>query len=288
MTGLAVQHSDLTAPSTATMRVGVVSYLNTLPLIDGLDAVESLALFHSVPSRLVDMLLAREVDVALCSTIDYQRSPEPLRIVPAGMLGCRGATLTVRLFSATPLERVASVHADTDSHTSVALLEVLMRERYGNAPTIVPFDAREQVAGNRLTEHPEAMLLIGDKVVSQSPPAVRYPYQLDLGAAWYDLTQLPFVFAVWMSRADAEPAQVAAIAALLDRQRRHNRERIDGIIWRRAEERGWPRDVAARYLKECLRFDFDREAAAALDLFFDKCQSFGLIPDRRPLDILSS
>ncbi len=287
MNGVATQRSQASPTRASTMGAGVVSYLNTLPLIDGLERLDSLALSHSVPSLLVDMLLAGEVDVALCSTIDFQRSPEPLRIVPAGMLGCRGATLTVRLFSTTPLERVEAIHADTDSHTSVALLEVLLRERFGNAPKIVPFDARAQVAGNHVTEHPEAMLLIGDKVVSQSPAAVRYPFQLDLGAAWYELTRLPFVFAVWMCRADSDRGPIAEIAAILDRQRRHNRERIDGIIWRHAESRGWPRDLAARYLKECLRFDFDGEATTALDLFYDKCQSFGLIAERRPLDVLS-
>ncbi len=240
--------------SAALMRVGVVSYLNTLPLIEGLDQLSSLSLRHSVPSHLVDMLTNGEVDVALCSSIDFQQSPVPLSILPVGMLGCCGATLTVRLFSATPLDRIKAVHTDSDSHTSIALLRVLLRERFGIEPAIVPFDAHEHAARTAITDHPQAMLLIGDKVVNQSPSVVRYPYQLDLGAAWHEWTGLPFVFAIWMARADRDASRLHTIAAILDRQRRHNRERIDTIIARHADSRGWPHDLARRYLGECLRY----------------------------------
>lgn len=263
------------------LRLGVVSYLNTLPLIDGLEGLADLEMRRAVPSELVDRLVARDVDVALCSSIDYQRSPVPLRIVPVGMLGCRGTTLTVRLFSAVPFASISEVHCDRDSHTSVAMMQVILRERFGATPRIVDFDASEGSAG---APGRQAMLLIGDKVVNGSPPAVRYPHQLDLGAAWFEWTGKPFVFAVWMARADADPARVADLAAILDHQRRHNQERLDGIVLRRSAARGWPDDLAARYLGECLRYDFDAEAAEGLDLFFEKCCAAALIERIRPLE----
>ena len=66
---------------TRPVRLGVVSFVNTLPLIDGLERLADIDLRYSVPSLLMDTLLAGEVDLALCSSIDYQRSPEPLVIV---------------------------------------------------------------------------------------------------------------------------------------------------------------------------------------------------------------
>lgn len=272
--------------ASAALRLGVVSYLNTLPLIDGLDRLADLELRHSVPALLLDQLLADEVDVALCSTIDFQRSDVPLRIVPVGMLGCRGATLTVRLYSTVPIARIQSVHADTDSHTSIALMQVLLAEGYAVRPTIVPFNAREAVARNRVVDHPETVLLIGDKVVTSSPLAVRYPHQLDLGATWFEHTSLPFVFAAWMAKAEVGPLEeerIDALAAILDRQRRHNRERLDGMIQRRAEARGWPKDLAEHYLKDCLRYDFDDEAICGLSLFYEKCHALGLLGRHRPM-----
>jgi len=254
----------------------VVSYLNTLPLIDGLDRLEGLELHHSVPALLIGQLVEGEVEMALCSTVDYQRSPVPLRIVPVGMLGCRGPTLTVRLYSTVPMERIRRVYADTDSHTSIELMRVLLHERFAVQPEILPFNAREAVAAHRLVEYPESMLLIGDKVVSASPLAIRYPHQLDLGAAWFEHTGLPFVFAAWMARADADQARIGVLASILDHQRRHNLERIDAMLHRAAAARGWPKDLAGHYLHQCLRFEFTAEARAGLELFFEKAGAMGL------------
>ena len=203
------------------VRVGVVSFLNTRPLIDGLDDLADLDLRYTVPSRLLDRLLEDEVDLALCSSIDYQRSAVPLVVVPVGLLGCEGSTLTVRLYSAGPLDRIDEVHCDTDSHTSIVLMQILLKELYGLEPGVVSYDAHDPPR-----EPPKAMLLIGDKVVTDAPPAIRYPHQLDLGAAWARRTGLPFVFALWLARRDADPALISTAAAVLDRQRRHNRQRL--------------------------------------------------------------
>ena len=85
--------------SRRTIRLGVVSFVNTLPLIDGLENLAELDLRFTVPSLLLDQLLGDEVDLALCSSIDYQQSDSPLVVVPVGLLGSDGTTLTVRLYS---------------------------------------------------------------------------------------------------------------------------------------------------------------------------------------------
>lgn len=262
-------------------RVGSVRYLNTAPLIEGLSGLESLQLEAAVPSRLIDLLLDRSVDLALVSLIDAARSAEPLTIVPAGMIGCDGPTLTVRLFSAGPIERITELHADTDSHTSVALARLLLAERFGLAPSIIDFDARERIqrphdGQSEPAEWPEAMLLIGDKVVTDSPPAVRYPHQLDLGEAWKELTGLPFVYATWMCRTadldDPERASaIASAAAILDRTRRHNQTRLEWLIKTHAPRHRWPADLARTYLTDYLRFDLGPREREAAGLFVRKC-----------------
>ena len=177
-------------------RVGVVNYINTLPLITGLERLEGMTLVPEVPSRQIEMILSKEVDFGLCSVIDIVHADQPMSVVPVGMLGCAGPTLTVRLFSSVPFKQVRRVHCDNDSHTSVALLKVLFRERHGCDLEIVPFDASIPPA---ITDD-DAVLLIGDKVVSHSLPATLTAHEMDLGAAWYDMTSLPFVFATWLCR----------------------------------------------------------------------------------------
>jgi chorismate dehydratase len=277
----------LTLPSLSRrpIRLGVVSFVNTLPLIDGLEGLADLDLRFTVPSLLLDQLVNDEVDLALCSSIDYQRSAAPLVVVPVGLLGCDGSTLTVRLYSADPIERISEVHCDTDSHTSVVLMQVLLRELHGIEPKLIDYDARERVADNRPLDWPRAMLLIGDKVVTDSPPAIRYPHQLDLGAAWAQLTGLPFVFALWLARRESDPSVIATAAAILDRQRRHNLERLDLIVHRRAPARGWPADLAEGYLKRKLAFEWTEDRRAGLEMFFDKACEHGLVDRRRPLEL---
>ncbi|MEZ6193513.1 MAG: MqnA/MqnD/SBP family protein [Phycisphaerales bacterium] len=113
--------------------------------------------------------------------IDYHRSGEPLVAVPVGCIASDGPTQTVRLFSRVPIGSNTRVHADTDSHTSVALLRVLfdaLQRRRGRA-----LDALHDVTQGSCTPEHEAMLLIGDKVVTNAAGQKRMR-QMDSGEAW--------------------------------------------------------------------------------------------------------
>lgn len=270
-----------------TVRIGCVKFLNTLPLIQGLAAWRDAELISAVPARQIDMLLSREVDLALCSLIDFARAPEPLTLLPVSMIGCDGPTLTVRLFSSVPAEKITTLYADTDSHTSVALAQVILWRRYNIRPRVIDFDARERVAlgpaAGQSPEWPETILLIGDKIVTDSPPAVRYPHQIDLGAAWKELTGLPFMYATWMCRSAAleEPeaaSRILAAAAVLDRARRHNATRLDWVVAATAPGRGWPQDLASTYVGSYLRFAVGDAERAAAQRFLDEAAALGICP----------
>jgi len=273
--------------SDSPVRIGAVSYLNTLPLIEGLEKVEGVALERAAPSRLIEMLLADRLDVALAPVIESQRTEGGLALLPVGVIGSDGPTLTVRLYSAGPIEKIERVDADTDSRTSIVLMRALLRARHGIDPAVVDFDARERISSGAgaptPNEWPEAMLLIGDKVVTSSPPAVRYPHQMDLGEAWKEQTGLPFVYAVWMCRPDrVDDPLVRRAASVLDRQRRHNRTRLDWIVTHRAPELGWPTDLARDYLGRMLRYEVDERARESVERFFDLAREMGLLERRAP------
>ena len=71
-----------------------------------------------------------------------------------------------------------------------------------------------------------------------------------------------------------------------DRQRRHNRERLDHIIRHRAEPRGWPADLARAYLEERLVFEYTPARQAGMELFFTKAREHGLLGPLRQLRVL--
>ena len=270
------------------VRIGAVSYLNTLPMIEGLGKLKDVSLTLTAPAQLIDLLLADEIDVGLISLIDAQRSPEPLAMIPAGIIGSGGATMTVRLFSTKPIDSLNCVHVDADSHTSVALMRIILNEQFGITPALVEFDIESHriatSAGftNPEANWPEALLAIGDKVVTKSPPAIHYPYQLDLGEAWNKLTGLPFVYAIWMCKAQrAESHLIGAAVEVLDRQRRRNALRMGWIAHARAQQRGWPVERAREYLDTLLRFELDERHAASIERFFDMCFERDIIEARR-------
>ena len=176
------------------LRIASVSYLNARPLIYGIDGESDRKLLLEVPAKLIELLRDNLADVALLPVVDYQRM-DGLCIVPAGGIGCDGETLTVRIFSQSPINEIRTLACDIESHTSVALARIVLAEHFGIRPEFVELSRASQQPG-------AARLLIGDKVVCEEP--VGFDHQLDLGAAWKKMTGLPFVFATWMTLAGTD------------------------------------------------------------------------------------
>lgn len=260
--------------------IAAVSYLNTLPLIEGIAKLDRVRLHLTAPADLIGLLEDSTVDVALASSIDYQLSSEELVLLPSGVIASDGQTFTVRVFSKEPLSGVEVVHTDVESHTSVALLRVLMQKTQGRDVEVLPFS----VDGG--DEWPDSVLLIGDKVVTGAPPAAVYTHQLDLGEAWHALTGLPFVYAAWMARAslvESEPAALAMVASLLDRQRRHNATRLEAIASSYADRHGWPVDTAVRYLCDYLSYGLSDRHLAGLERFYELAGECGVVEGVQPI-----
>ena len=240
------------------LRIGSVSYLNAKPLIYGLEHSADLEVALDVPSRLLEGLEQKRFDVALLPVIDYQRMAG-LVLVPSGGIGCDGPTLTVRIFSHVPVERITRLACDTDSHTSVALARIVLAERYGIRPDFV--DATF-TGGARGTRESDAQLLIGDKVVCEEPKG--FEYQVDLGGAWKEMTGLPFVFAAWMAR---EGVDLRDLPERLEKAKREGVARAKELVERYAVPRGWPVGEAVEYLTHYLKFDVAERQIQAIELF---------------------
>ena len=255
-------------------KLATVSYLNARPLIEGLDRETDIEVIRRVPSRLLDTLESGVASIALCPVIDFQQSSAKLEIVAAGAIGCDGPALTVKLFGTRPINELDEIAVDGESHTSVALLGIVMRELYGCAPVL---RALPKISDN---ESPQALLLIGDKVITATPDRTAYPHELDLGAAWKELSGRPFVFAAWMTRIDSE---LGDLPHRLDRIRRDNHERLAEIAIRHAESNGWPEDLAISYLSHNLRYELGEPELAGIEEFWSRAHKLGIIDELRPM-----
>jgi chorismate dehydratase len=178
------------------IRVGIVNYLNTKPLIYGLtrSAIkDKIELAGDYPSRVAEMLLNDEIDVGLIPVASIPLFPEH-HIASNYCIGTQGEIATVALFSEVPMNEITKVYLDYQSMSSVALLKYLMRESWGISPELVPAENesyREEIIGTT------GGLVIGDRAFEQRKVST---YIYDLGSEWRSITGLPFVFAAWVSK----------------------------------------------------------------------------------------
>ena len=249
-----------------TWRLGVVSFLNAKPLIEGLDADRTVELIHDVPSRLAELLDAGTVDAALVPVIDLAQPHRDWQVVSDACIGCDGETLTVRVFSRIPPEAIRRLHVDGDSHTSVTLATIIWRELYEVRLEAVPFTGRETV------DECEAVLLIGDKVVNNT--LIDYDIETDLGSAWKSLTSLPFVFAVW---AAPRGLDVSGLAPRLSRARDAGVKSAELIAADYGPGLKWPVALAKRYLTKRLKFTLGPRQRAGMSKFLELAARHGSI-----------
>ena len=253
-------------------RLGVVSYLNAKPLIAGLNTDRRIESVLDVPAQLAEKLDRGEVDAALVPVVNLARNDRRWRIVSDACIGCDGETLTVRVFSRIQPERIRTLHVDGDSHTSIALAEVVWRETFGTALEIVPYRGDESI------EACEAVLLIGDKVVHNT--LVDYDIETDLGSCWKTLTGLPFVFAAW---AAPEHVDTTGLAELLSAARDRGVRAAEMIAADFGPGLGWPVALAKRYLTKRLKFTLGPRQREGMRRFLDLAARHNLIAGGRGL-----
>jgi len=177
------------------IKVGIVSYLNTRPLVYGLKLPpisQEIELIEENPARLADLLVANEIDVGLVPVAIIPKLKEYF-IVGDYCIGTETEVASVCLFSEVPLNQIQTVYLDYESRSSVALLKWLMKEYWGIQPEIkqaIDDSYRKEIKSTT------AGLVIGDRAFEQRKIST---FIYDLASEWRSITGLPFVFAAWVS-----------------------------------------------------------------------------------------
>jgi len=177
------------------IKVGAVSYLNTKPLLYGIERSEKLKiaieLIKDYPSRIATQLLDGSIDVGLVPVAVIPKMKE-YHIISDYCIGTEGNVASVCLFSDVELDQVEKILLDYQSRTSVTLCKVLLKHYWKKQIVLedVQQDFSEKIKGAT------AGVLIGDRALKQRK---RSKYIYDLGGEWKNFTGLPFVFAAWIS-----------------------------------------------------------------------------------------
>jgi chorismate dehydratase len=258
------------AAASPLVRLGAVSYLNTRPLVEGLEARPDVALRFDVPARCADLVVAGEVDLGLVPIIEYARHADAYAIVPDVSIASRAAVDSVALFTRQPIERVRTIALDVSSRTSAGLVRLLCARLWRIQPAFVP--AAPYIGA--MLASADAALLIGDPALFLDPASVD-AHKIDLGLAWRELTGLPFVWAVWAGHTGAASPEVCR---LLLETRRHGEASIDTIARRERPDDPAAQARIARYLGETITYGLDDALQAGAQAYFDGLAGEGIIP----------
>jgi chorismate dehydratase len=256
------------------VRLGAVSYLNTKPLVDGLDARPDLfTLRFDVPARCAALLHEGRIDLGLIPAIEYLRGE--YRIVPGVAIGSDGPVASVAIFSRVPVERITTLAIDTSSRTSVALTRILCARHWQIAPKLTPSepDVRAMLA------RADAALIIGDPALTIDAEGLGL-IKIDLGSAWKSMTGLPFVYAMWSGR-DGVCGQDHV--AELNAARGRGEANVPHIAAHEARGNRLLEQQVLRYLSDNLRYGLGDAEIAGLRHFHALAAEHGLVPGVRDL-----
>jgi chorismate dehydratase len=243
-------------------KVGSVPYLNAVPLTRGLEE----QIVFAPPSELARMLQRDELDAALVSLTEVLLH-DRYDILDGIAVASLGEVKSVFLAHRQPLAEMGEIYCDTASLSSVNLLKVLLAEN-GLKPELRPLPDYQTAPSL------DNVLLIGDRALEfarNSPPQELW----DLGAAWFELTGLPFVYAVWALRRIPNDL----LRRRLREARNFGLDTLDYIISSRSE---FDYDFRKDYLSWHIHFHLGTEERRGIARFIELLRKHNLGPVYEP------
>jgi predicted solute-binding protein len=249
--------------SLAPFRVGSVEFLNAVPLTRGIEDQVTFA----TPARLAELLRRDELDAALVSITEVLLT-DRYDILDGIAIASLGEVYSVLLAHKKPLAEAKEIFCDTASLTSVNLLKVLLAER----GLKLEFKPLENYAAAR---EKDFVLLIGDRAIDFQRASHKHEI-FDLGVAWTEITNLPFVYAVWALRRGVENK---ALRQILRETKNFGMETLEVII---RDHKAYDLDFRKDYLGWQVHFHLGSDEKRGIAKFCELLRKHGLGPVFEP------
>jgi chorismate dehydratase len=244
-------------------RVCAVSYLNTVPLVWGIEHGAQRNIFelnYALPSECADQLASGDADIGIVPVIEIAR--QKLDYFRSTGIACRGAVRSILLVSKVPIREIKTLATDMGSRTSVMLARIILAEKYSVIPKLI--SRRAELAP--MLGEADAALVIGDPALHLDPATL--PFEtLDLGLEWTQLTGLPMVFALWAGR--KEVMQPVFEKAFLD-SCLEGLAHMDEIVRDQSAVRGVTPQVAHEYLTRHIVFELNDRDHEGLNFYLQQ------------------
>ena len=270
---------------------------------------------EGVPSALNKMLRAGGVDVSPSSSIEYLRHSDEYAIVEDHSISSMGPVGSIILLSGKPIEELngLSVLTSSNSETSVALLEIILRKFFNVRCNLKPAEISLQHSEFSL-QSADACLLIGDDALKavksyEFPPSagslssasrLRRPeakkvmsesnsqlstlnsqlvYIYDLGELWHKHTGLPFTYALWIYKKDCCKEKAELLKRFKSDLNRSKKRALENFKMIASESplKGILTENELIAYWENISYDFRNEHKKGFELFRKLSEEMGLI-----------
>lgn len=286
------------------VRISIVEYLNTAPLVWGFTdgpLEGKYDLQFTVPSVCAEQLRRGEVDVAIIPAIEYQTIPGTV-VLPEMAVAAKGPVRSILVVAKKPIELAQRIALDTSSRSSRALVRLLCRQLWKIKPEFI--DAPPEPAA--MLQVADAALIIGDPALriavkmdaltEKKPsgeeccggdagdwpiPGLQSFFVYDVAHEWMEMTGQPCVLAIWVARRDAVTSELVADFLA---SKAYGMARIGEIAEAASLQLDLPAPALEKYLRENIDYSLDETNQAGLELYFRMCAEAGLIPRARPLE----
>lgn len=285
------------------LRISVVQYLNTAPLVRGFThgpLQGKYELSFTVPSLCADALRTGAADVAIIPAIEYQRIPD-LVILPDLSIASKERVRSLLIVSKEPIRRAKRIALDHSSRSTQALTKILCANRWNISPQ---FHEAEPDIASMLSDS-DAALVIGDPALrlaisaeTKAKPgrdgellcegktvgSPQFPslHIYDVVHEWWQMTERPAVLAVWAARKEivTEPLADEFLDSL-----NFGLKNLDAICKEASAEMNLPEKELKLYLKTNIDYSLDDENRKGLLAYYSHAVKLGLLEKLNPITI---
>ena len=180
------------------LKLGQINFINCLPVNmplarKGLSSIAGkfeYEIIEGPPSKLNEMLKNGELDLAPISSYEFLKNRDLYQNLEGISISSKKQADSVLFFCDLEFWNKENkvIHITDKSATSVNLLKIILEKSYGLDISKIEFLKFSE------NKRYDAKLVIGDEALQEKEP---YEEVIDLGTKWFELTNLPMVFAVW-------------------------------------------------------------------------------------------
>lgn len=255
------------------LKLGKINFVNCLPIDYPLSLINGYSghIFEGNPTEINLALRNGSIDIAPISSYEYLSNKSLYELIPRISISSKTQADSVLFFYREEIKPGSKIYLTNKSASSINLLKIILSKKF----SLKLGDLEFEYFVDNSNKFP-AKLLIGDEALKEDKAA--YRHCLDLGAAWYELTNLPMVFGLWSANKNLGLSEVELnnitdfFSTLRDKGLT---EYLPDIIVKAYEKTGLSKKLLSTYFHN-LDYNFSEEHKRSLNLFETYLLELGL------------